>query len=111
VRKSWLDKEFEELPSLVDEDSDEDSDEESSSEESSSTLDKLEINEETNEEDLNYNSLVTKFNENKKVSRRNLGNCRKRRCKRNRKYVERMSQEKWESYLERKTKRSESTSK
>jgi len=114
VRKSWLDKvisdgEDEELPSLIDEDSDEDNDEESSSEESSNAIDKLPINEETNEEDLKYNSLVTKFNEDRNVCRRELGNCRKKRCRRNRKYVSRVSQEEWKDYLERNTKKTEVT--
>ena len=116
IDKSWLDKEIEEeeyenIPVLVDEDSDEDSDDEPESDESNEVVDMLTIDEDTNEEDIKYNLLATQYNEDRKRWKQELGSCKKRSCKRNRRYVERAGHEDWRSRLARRSRESEDISK
>ena len=100
---------------MIDEDSDEESDsgnsvdEKIKSESSTDDVSKLDLDDNANEDDSEYNSLVARYNEDRKAQRKELGNCNKKRCRRNRKIIEDTSQEGWMKYWKRMSKRKENT--
>ena len=100
-----------ELPNLIDEDRDEESDsddsvgEKTKRESSSDDVGTLGLDDNTDEDDLEFKSLVARYNEDRKLQKKELGSCNKKRCRRNRKIIEDTSQEGWMKYWKRMSKR------
>ena len=95
-----------EPPNLVDEDSDEESETEDSVDETKVRLsieevDMLNSDDSGGEDDVEYNLLVARYNKDRKVQKKELGSCKRKKCRRNRKIIRDMSQEGWMRYWKR----------